>query len=340
MNNETGLFQELQEKNVLITGATGLIGSNLVFLLLEANKRFNLNITVLVLVRSQAKAERIFSDYRDDPRLRFIVGDVLNLPEIPQAVDFIIHGASITSSADFVNKPVETIQVALQGSANVLELAKNKQVQSFVYLSSLEVYGVVAQKEVFENDIGYIDFTHVRSSYSEGKRMAECLAISYAKQYNVPVKIARLGQTFGPGVDYQDNRVFAQFARAVIENRDIILHTTGETERNYCYTQDALSAVLYILLKGSTSEAYNVANEDTIISIRDMAEMVAKLNPHNGTKVIFDLKDNQTLGFNPVVKIKLKTAKLERLGWKANVGLTQMFTNLIGYMSACRHKRD
>lgn len=336
LDNEEFLFKSLENKTLFITGATGLIGSNFILALLQANQRFDLNIKVLALVRNLAKAEQIFSDVIKNPQLEFVIGDVLNLPEISQPIDFIIHGASVTSSKDFVNKPVDTIQIALQGTNNILELAINKQIQSFLYLSSLEVYGVVKQKDIYEENIGYIDFTNVRSSYSEGKRMAECLTISYAKQYNIPIKIARLSQTFGPGVDYNDNRVFAQFARSVIENKDIILHTTGETERNYCYTNDALSALLYILIKGENSQAYNVANEATMISIRDMAEMVAKLNPENRTKVVIDLKDSQVLGFNPVVKIKLKTTKLEQLGWKPKVGLEEMFANLIGSMATCK----
>lgn len=338
LESEKYLFHMLAGKTVFITGGTGLIGSNLILSLLQANEKFNLNIKVLALVRDLSKAEQIFSDFIDNEQFKLFIGDILTLPIIPQEIDFIIHGASITSSADFVNKPVDTIHTALQGSTNILELAKIKQVKSFVYLSSLEVYGVVEQKEIYEDNIGYIDFTNVRSSYSEGKRMAECLMISYAKQYGVPIKIARLGQTFGPGVDYNDNRVFAQFARAVIENKDIVLHTAGETERNYCYTRDALSAILYILLKGEVAQAYNVANESTMISIRDMAEMVAKLNNQNHTNVVIDLKDSQALGFNPVVKIQLKTKKLERLGWKPSIDLEQMFTNLINFMISYKNE--
>lgn len=326
------LLNSLANSTILITGSTGLIGSHLVYSILEANHRYKLNIKVLALVRSLEKAKSLFDKYTKLDGLELINGDVLDLPTISQSIDYIIHGASITSSSDFVNKPVDTIEIALQGTKNLLNLAKEKEIKSFVYLSSLEVYGTVDKKDVFEKDFGYIDFTNVRSSYSEGKRMAECLCISYASQFGIPVKIARLGQTFGPGVDYNDNRVFAQFARSVIEKKDIILHTTGETERNYCYTKDAVSALLYILLKGNIGDAYNVANEDTMISIRNMAEMVAKLDPTNSIKVVIDLKDSQSLGYNPIVKIKLKTEKLERLGWKPTTNLSTMLNNLIQSM--------
>ncbi|OOR99859.1 nucleotide sugar dehydratase [Haemophilus paracuniculus] len=323
------LLNSLANSTILITGATGLIGSHLVYSILEANKRYQLNIQVLALIRNLEKAKSLFGKYTALNGLELINGDVLALPTITQNIDYIIHGASITSSSDFVKKPVDTIEISLQGTKNLLNLAKEKEVKSFVYLSSLEVYGTVDKKDVFEKDFGYIDFTNVRSSYSEGKRMAECLCISYSSQFNIPVKIARLAQTFGPGVDYNDNRVFAQFARSMIEKKDIVLHTTGETERNYCYTKDAVSALLYILLKGNISNAYNVANENTMISIKKMAEMVAKLDPTNSVKVVIELKDSQSLGYNPVVKIKLKTEKLEKLGWKATTNTELMFKNLI-----------
>ena len=157
------------------------------------------------------------------------------------SVDYIIHGASATSSKYFVSNPVETIYTALDGTSNILKFATEKKINGMVYLSSLEVYGTPEKDAdlITENDYGYIEPLSVRSSYSEGKRMVECLCASYAHEYSVPVKIARLSQTFGPGVAYEDGRVFAEFARCALEQRDIVLHTQGHTVRSYCYTKDA-----------------------------------------------------------------------------------------------------
>ena len=149
--------------------------------------------------------------------------------------------------------------------------------------------------------------------------------------------MARLSQTFGPGVSYEDNRVFAQFARAVLEKRDIILRTKGETVRNYCYTKDAIEAIFYILLKGQAGQAYNVANKESAISIRKMAEMVIELSGSNDTKLVFDLaEDVEKLGYNPTVKIRLNTDKLESLGWQAHTDLETMFLHLIESIAADR----
>ena len=152
--------------------------------------------------------------------------------------------------------------------------------------------------------------------------MAECLCISYGHEYGVPVKIVRLSQTFGPGVSYSDNRVFAQFARCAIENQDIVLKTKGETYRNYCYIRDVVTGILCVLLKGNSNEAYNIANKDTGISICDMAHMIADDIADKKINVVFDIADDiAKLGYGPTIKISLDTDKIEQLGWKAEVGI-------------------
>lgn len=333
-NNKQIPWDSLAKKSVLVTGATGLIGSQLVLALLNANINNDLGLTVYAVVRNREKAENIFK-YADKSSLKFVVQDILEPFEINDKIDYIIHGASMTGSKDFVDYPVDTIKTAISGTENILELAKSQQISGMVYLSSLEVYGVVdfSIKKVSENMFGSIDPMSVRSSYSEGKRMVECLCASYASQYSLPIKVARLCQTFGTGVSYSDNRVFAQFARSIIEGRDIVLKTDGSTERNYCYVRDALSGILTILLKGENGQAYNVANKDTLISIKDMAQLLIDRYPQSGSKLVFDIAEDVTkLGYNPKVKMNLATEKLEALGWEATVGLEEMFDNLIAGM--------
>ena len=251
-------------------------------------------------------------------------------------IDYVIHGASPTSSKYFVSHPVETIGAAGDGTRYVLELAKQKQVKGVVYLSSLEVYGTPAEDAgmITEKDYGYIEPLSVRSSYSEGKRIVECLCASYAKEYDVPVKVARLSQTFGAGVAYDDGRVFAEFARCAIEGKNIVLHTEGKTVRTYCYTIDAVTALLTILAKGQAGEAYNVTNMDTAISIYDMAKLVSGILPESNIAVERDIpEDLASFGYNPEMIVKLDSTKLQELGWKATVGLREMYERLIESMS-------
>ncbi len=326
-------------KTVFVTGATGLIGSQVCKVLLAANILKKADISVVAMVRTPAKADTVFADFKGDEHLTYYVGDITAPIAYEGTVDYIIHGASATSSRYFVDHPVETIRIALNGSDNILSFAKEKEVDSMVYLSSLEVYGVPdgTKETISERDYGYIDPLAVRSSYSEGKRMVENLCVAYASEYDVPVKIVRLSQTFGAGVAYDDGRVFAEFARCVIEKKDIILHTEGTTVRTYCYTRDAVAAILTALVKGENGEAYNVTNRDTACSIREMAELVAGLEPDAGVKVRIEIPDDlASFGYNPTMIIRLDPTALEDLGWKPEVGMEEMFRRTIASMQEGR----
>ncbi len=304
-------------KTILVTGATGLIGKLCVKSLLNSGY----NTQVIALVRDEEKAKNIFGESK---RLTYLVQDINQRINTTRRVDYIIHAASTTSSKDFVEKPVETIYTAINGSRNILEFAKNKRLEGMVYLSSLEIYGANEKENIKEMDYGYIDILNPRSSYSESKKMVETMCISYGTEYGVPVKIARLAQTFGAGVSISDNRVFAQFAKAIINKENIILHTKGETKRNYCYTTDAVRGIFTILTKGENNNAYNVANENSYCSISEMAHLLE----NEYTKVEYKI-DEINRGYNPTVKIALNTEKLNALGWEAKVNLKEMFDRLI-----------
>lgn len=313
----------------LITGATGLIGSKIVESILYANKIYNTNITIVALIRNEQKAQNMFKDIKTD-KLKFMVQDILKPIETDMIFDFIIHTANGTGSKDFVEKPVETIQTIVDGTKNILNYAKNKQIKSIIYLSSMEVYGQTDFDRIEplkENDYGYINLAEVRNSYPEGKRLAENMCIAYSKEYNVPAKVARLVQIIGTNVDYNDNRVFVQFARNVAEKKDIILHTTGETVRNYCYITDAVTGFFTILERGDNGEIYNIANSETTCSIKEMAEMLCK--KYKDSKLKIELENKMNKFYLPKLKVVLNAEKLKKLNWNANVSLIKMYENLI-----------
>lgn len=318
------LSNELHDATFLITGATGLIGSTLVHCLLALNK----NINITVPVRNKEKANKLFEE---NDHLSIVECDLvswlqcLNIP-----FDYVIHCASPTAGKFMVEHPVETYELAIESTKALLSYVKSNSVKGFVYISSLESYGqILSEHPITEVEQGYIDVFSPRSSYPMGKKAAEYLCFAYASEYNIPVKIARLTQTFGAGVAFDDPRVFAQFARSAINGMDIVMHTKGESAKPYCYTIDCVSAILYILLKGANGEAYNVANEDTYVSIRTLAEFIRDtFNPK--IQVIIEEKTN--MGYAPVTKLKLCTDKLKSLGWNANYDLKRMISRLIESM--------
>ena len=252
-----------KNKSFLVTGATGLLGAQIVKSLLYANEKLGTNINIIALVRNENKAREMFSN---DANISYICQDIVNPIKYDGNIDFVVHTANSTSSASFVNEPVETIDSIITGTNNLFRFLKEKNTSSIVYLSSMEVYGdipITREEKLKEDDYGYINILKPRSSYQEGKRAAECLCSAYTHEYGLPIKIARLAQTLGSAVNYNDNRVFAMFARNIVEKKDIVLKTKGETVRSYCYITDAVVAILSMLERGKDGESYNIANSKT-----------------------------------------------------------------------------
>jgi UDP-glucuronate decarboxylase len=332
----TGIpWEALDGRTVFVTGAAGLIGRALTQTLLWHSLTSNSGTRVLALVRDARRAESAFgAALAVGAPLSFVVGDVLDLPPLPEPVDFVVHGASITSSRDFVERPVDTLRTAVLGTQAVLDLARASSVRSLAHLSSMEVYGAPqAAAPITEQEFDGFDPMLVRSSYPEAKRMAEAQVAAYASQFAVPGKVVRLTQTFGPGVRPLDGRVFAEFARCAVEGRDIVLHTTGETERSYLYTADAVTAILTVLLRGDDGQAYNAANDATYCSVRQMAELVATTFGDGSCGVRVEPQDPGLFGYAPTLRMRLDTRRLQALGWAPTTGLTSMYERMLATWS-------
>lgn len=326
--NGFALAEDLKNSTFLITGATGLIGSTLIHCLFALEK----NVRVIAPVRNIGKAEELF-DVEEKKQISLIECDIIkyHYSQIDN-IDFVVHCAAPTSSRFFVEKPVETFNIILDGTKVLLEYARKHAIKGMLYLSSLEVYGEIYDDTtpLSEDMQGYLNPLSIRSSYPMAKKATETLCNLYAVEYDVPVKIARLTQTTGAGIAKDDNRVIAQFARLASQGKDIVLHTTGESARPYCYTTDCIEAMLYILLKGGSGEAYNVSNEDTYISAKDMAYFVKQhINPSIDVKVELDNKQ----GYAPPTKLRLSTEKLRGLGWKSRHSLMTIFAKLVNYLT-------
>jgi len=325
------LREQLRNKTFLITGATGLIGSVMVKCLLALNQRYGFEIKILAVVRDLERAKKVYAEEFDAIIFLQIPLTGITCDNVLEPVDYIIHLASPTSGKYMEEHPVETFNLAFQSTLTLLHFADQTNIESMVYVSSLEYYGQIFDDRPISEDMqGFVDSMSARSSYPMGKRAAEYLCYAFAKEFGVKAKVARLTQTLGAGISDNDNRVFAQFARSVIKGEDIVLHTTGESAKPYCYTTDCISAILYILLKGQNGESYNVANSDTYISIRCLAEFMRQtFNPSIG--ICLDLEKDG--GYAPVTKLYLSTDKIKGIGWQPRYGLKEMFEQLIKYMS-------
>lgn len=328
-------WEKLAGASVLVTGATGLVGSACVRALLERNRAFGTGIRVRAMVRNVEKARAVLEGYGPEDGIALVVAEVETASPDACAADYVIHAACPTASRFFMEHPVETANAIVGGTVNMLENARAAGTKSFVYVSSMEVYGdgnaqPGLDHRLDEHAVGYCDPLSVRSCYPEGKRMAEQYCMAYAAEYGVPAKVARLAQTFGPGIPKDDRRIFALIARSALAGEDVVLKTTGASTRMYAYTADAVRALLTILLRGEAGQAYNVANPATYSSVRGMAETVAAECARAPMEVRVEV--NPDAPYPPEHHLPLDVSRLEALGWKPQVGLEGMYRNLMAYL--------
>lgn len=319
------LVESLRGSTIIVTGSTGLIGS----VLIKCLAALHAGIRFILPVRDAVKASRMFEGQQE---LVTIVETGLNefFNTASTRCDYIIHCAAPTDGKYMCAHPAETFLLSVDSTHAMLDYTRMHGVRSIVYLSSIEYYGRMdSDTPVAEDREGHIDRRSPRSSYALGKQAAEYLCFCYATEYGTPVKTVRLTQTFGAGIRKDDMRVFAQFARSVVEGRDIVLHTEGLSAKPYCYTTDCVSAIVYALLKGRPGEAYNVATPGTYTSIRELAEMCRdRFNPD----VDVIVRPLENAGYAPDTRVNLNPGKLLALGWQPRYTLPEMMSRLIEYL--------
>ena len=308
-------IEAFEGKTIFITGATGLIGSAIADILLRYNETYNGRIKICLAGRSEERAVHRFSRYIYEDYCTFIEYNATRKNELPNDIDYIIHAASNAYPLIIQQNPVETMQDNFCGLMELLEYSTQYTVRNIVYVSSSEIYGRKDNNDPYqEKEYGYIDILDPRSSYSISKRAAETLCACYVKEYGTGVSIVRPGHIYGPTASRLDNRVSSMFAYNAVDGTSIIMKSDGAQIRSYCYMLDCASAILYVLLKGKQGEAYNISNDSSILSIRELAEELAKIGE---VELKFELPSElEKNAFNPMVNSSLNSEKLCSLGWK------------------------
>ncbi|PTN10486.1 nucleoside-diphosphate-sugar epimerase [Mangrovibacterium marinum] len=315
-------WEPLQNKTVLITGATGMLASYLSFMFLFLNEKYNYNIRLFLLARNKQKLKQLFG--QPDHAINFLIQDVCSPIELHAEVDYIFHAAGAASPYQINNDPTGIIKANTIGTLNVLELARSKNTQKILFTSTREVYGKVTNtNKINENEMGVLDPLDERSCYPESKRIAESLLKSYSLQYGISFNSLRIAHTYGPGMrTHNDGRVMADFFNSILNKQPIQLHASGTAERAFCYLTDTLQAVFRILLQGQDNHAYNIANESEPIRIADLARLLQKVSG-NHQPVLIPPQDQTPKGYCNYERTQLDTRKVEELGWKPAISLNE-----------------
>lgn len=328
--NEKIKWEKLTGKTVMVTGASGMIGTYLMCTLMKLNETKNAGIHIIGVVRNVNKVDK---DIRNHPSVQIISHDVTEPMEVEEDVHYIIHAASPASPQIMKDNPVGTIAANTLGAFYTLQLAHEKKAEGYMFISSREIYGQPSEGQEFfyEDTYGFVDPLDPRSCYPEGKKAAETMCASFHAQYGMNVKVARPAHTYGPGMTIYDGRVQADFLKNVINNENIIMKSEGTSIRTYTYIRDVASGIFYALLNG-TEMVYNIADKNAKISIRGLAELLVRITPERKLKVIVDIPEGGTKGCAPFTLGILDSGRLCELGWEPQYTLEEGFGRMIEFL--------
>lgn len=333
--SENGGLPELKGCKFMVTGASGMVGIYFVNTLITLNQEYNMGIQIYPVVRNVSKLPEYV---RDNPNVHIVTQDVTEPMSITESMDYIVHAAGPASPLIMREKPVETNFANTVGTANMLNYAKKSNSKGFLFISSREIYGQPEEgQELFYEDgkYGQVDHLVPRNGYAEGKKAAENMCAGFKDEYGLNTKVVRLAHTYGPGMSINDGRVQADFLKNVVNNENIVLKSKGEAVRTYTYIADAVSAMFGVLLH-SKDMVYNIADEASKTSIKELAETMVQIYPERGLELVFDIPEEQknsgtasfTLGILSTDKIR------KELHWDPKYSIHDGFKRTLEYLES------
>lgn len=328
-------WDKLKSKTIMISGASGMIGSFLIDIIMYRNITMGDNCSIIALGRNVEKAKKRFVKYWGDENFIFVSQDI-NVPLDDSKfgkVDFILHAASNTHPVAYATDPIGTVTTNIIGTYNLLEFSSMHETERFVFTSSVEIYGENrGDTEKFSEEYcGFIDCNTLRAGYPESKRAGEALCQAYIKQKGLDIVIPRLSRTYGPTMLSSDTKAISQFIKKGVEKEDVVLKSEGTQIYSYSYVADAVSGILVTMFNGKCGEAYNIAHTDSDIALKDLAKIIADIAE---TNVVFELPDEtEKTGYSKATKAVLDNSKIKNIGWTAKYDIKSGIERTIKMLS-------
>ena len=329
-------WHNLRGKKVYITGASGMLASYFVMILIYLNEKYNMEIDIYICVRHIQKAYIKFGEYVEKPYFHVIIQDVVDAVKLSEKVDYIVHAASLASPQFYGKYPVETMAPNIIGTYELLKYSvDNTNLERFLFFSSDSIYGEIKDKlEVDETTYGDFDFLDIGNFYGESKRCGEALCKAFYIEYGIPVNSIRIHHTYAPTMDIDnDKRAFSEFVKNVVDNQDIVLKSSGNAKRAFCYITDAIIGMFMVLFRGKKGESYNIGNPYEYRSIAELASIIAKLSPKKSSKVVRQIREN-SINYQSrasVSQSNLCIKKIKEIGWEPKISVEEGFRRCIQY---------
>lgn len=312
-------------KKILLTGAAGFLGTQFIHLFYKMNEYLDSKCELLAIDNFIRGIPEWVLDFKLSPQIRFEKQDVTKLDIRKSRFDYIIHAATIASPKYYRKFPIETMDANVVGIRNILDYSRKYPIESMLFFSTSEIYGSPDGGNIptRENYNGNVSCTGPRSCYDESKRYSETLCKYFYEVYNVPVKIVRPFNNYGPGLKIDDERVIPDFFKNIIAEEDILIYSDGSPTRTFSYISDAMTGYLLALLSEYDGEAFNIGIDKPEISMIELAKLIIDVSGKANSIKLTESNDKNYLIDNPLRRCPSIEKAKKLLGYNPKVDLVE-----------------